>query len=379
LTQNATFGVASAGGDGRVALSWQALATVTAVSSNSNPATLGTSPTLTATVARASGGTTPTGTVQFYVNNQPIGGAINLTKGQAAILYGVASPPPVGSYTMSAVYSGDASFQASTGGLIETVTRIATTITVASSSNPAIPRQNVTFTSTVAPNPDRGYGLPTGTVRWAVDGQILSNTTLTNGQTTYSTSSLSPGSHTVLVLYRGDANYAQSPGGLVVQSPLAIHAGGPTVANFVADEDFTGGKTAAVTNAISIAGVSNAAPATVYQTRRFGQTFTYTISGLLANATYTVRLHFAETVFAAAGQRTFSVTGNGGALLNNLDVFAAAGGQTRPWWSGCRCSLTPAERSTSHLPAPKTTPWLAAWRSPFPDPEVECAWLRRSQ
>jgi hypothetical protein len=43
------------------------------------------------------------------------------------------------------------------------------------------------------------------------------------------------------------------------------------------------------------------------------------------SGTYTVTLHFAENYYAAAGQRIFSVNIEG-AAINNLDVFAEAGG-----------------------------------------------------
>ena len=42
-----------------------------------------------------------------------------------------------------------------------------------------------------------------------------------------------------------------------------ISAGGPAAAPFVADEDYTGGATAAITNAITTTGVTNPAPQSV--------------------------------------------------------------------------------------------------------------------
>ncbi len=105
-----------------------------------------------------------------------------------------------------------------------------------------------------------------------------------------------------------------------------ISAGGPAAAPFVADEDFTGGTTAATTNAITTTGVTNPAPQSVYQHNRYGN-FTYTIPGLTAGASYTVRLHFAEEYWTAAGSRTFNVLINGTQVLTNFDIFATAGGE----------------------------------------------------
>ena len=52
----------------------------------------------------------------------------------------------------------------------------------------------------------------------------------------------------------------------------------------------------------------------------------------LANGTYTVRLHFAETFeqHTTAGQRLFSVKINGEEKLKDLDVLKAAGGFAKP-------------------------------------------------
>jgi len=69
---------------------------------------------------------------------------------------------------------------------------------------------------------------------------------------------------------------------------------------------------------------TNAAPAAVYQSERYGN-FSYTLGGLTANADYTVRLHFAEIYWTATGKRVFNVAINGASALSNYDIFAAAG------------------------------------------------------
>jgi hypothetical protein len=109
-------------------------------------------------------------------------------------------------------------------------------------------------------------------------------------------------------------------------SSVQVSAGGPAAAPFVADEDFTGGATASVTNAIAVTGLTSPAPQSVYQHNRYGN-FTYTIPGLTAAASYTVRLHFAEEYWTAAGSRTFNVVINGTQVLTNFDIFATAGGE----------------------------------------------------
>ena len=64
----------------------------------------------------------------------------------------------------------------------------------------------------------------------------------------------------------------------------------------------------------------------MYQHNRYGN-FTYTIPGLTAGASYTVRLDFAEEYWTAAGSRTFNVLINGTQVLTNFDIFATAGGE----------------------------------------------------
>ncbi len=105
---------------------------------------------------------------------------------------------------------------------------------------------------------------------------------------------------------------------------IQINAGGLTVAPFVADTDSAGGATAATSHAIDTSGVTNPAPMAVYQSNRYGN-FTYTIPGLTANASYTVRLHFAEEYWTAAGQRVFNVSLNGQQVLTNFDILGTAG------------------------------------------------------
>lgn len=115
------------------------------------------------------------------------------------------------------------------------------------------------------------------------------------------------------------------------QTVAQIDAGGGSVGSFIGDADFSGGSTWSTTQSISTSGVTNAAPASVYQTQRYGN-FTYSIGGLTPNASYTVRLHFAESWFGpgmpgagGTGSRVFDVAVNGQPALTNFDVYAAAG------------------------------------------------------
>jgi Malectin domain len=152
--------------------------------------------------------------------------------------------------------------------------------------------------------------------RDGLDGFVkFSSVAVTNGQVFVGTPA-----HLAIfgLLSSGPPPPPPPPGG------VQINSGGPAVAPFTADADFTGGATAGTGTAISTTGVTNAAPQAVYQSNRYGN-FSYAVPGLTAGASYTVRLHFAETYWTAAGQRVFNVSINGKQVLTNFDIVAAAG------------------------------------------------------
>ncbi|MBA3826017.1 MAG: hypothetical protein H0X24_19220 [Ktedonobacterales bacterium] len=108
----------------------------------------------------------------------------------------------------------------------------------------------------------------------------------------------------------------------------AINAGGGASGSFMADAFANGGQMYATTAGIDTSGVTNPAPAAVYQTERYGS-LAYHVPGLKAGAAYTVRLHFAEIYFSASGQRTFNVAINGTQVLSNFDIYATAGAKNK--------------------------------------------------
>jgi hypothetical protein len=109
----------------------------------------------------------------------------------------------------------------------------------------------------------------------------------------------------------------------------AINAGGSATGSFVADTGFNQGNTYSDTSSsINTSGVSNPAPQAVWQTCRWNSSFTYTLTGLTAGATYTVKLDWAELTWQAAGQRKFNVAINGSTVLSSFDVYATGGYKT---------------------------------------------------
>ncbi len=135
------------------------------------------------------------------------------------------------------------------------------------------------------------------------------------------------GSGTITIQFTTVVDNAQVNGIEVLpatSSAVQINAGGAAVSPFSADTDFSGGTAVSSTNTINTSGVTNPAPQAVYQSNRYGN-FTYTIPALMANGSYTVRLHFAETYWTKAGQRTFNVSINSQQVLTSFDIIGTAG------------------------------------------------------
>lgn len=88
---------------------------------------------------------------------------------------------------------------------------------------------------------------------------------------------------------------------------------------WLADKYYSGGS-----SSLGLFDIAGTQDDVMYATRRFGKTFSYAIP--VAAGDYKVSLRFADASFDAGG-RTFNVTGEGKALLNNFDIVAAAGGK----------------------------------------------------
>jgi len=226
-----------------------------ALASSENPALFGDQVTFTATVTSAGGGPakprpgtvggpTPTGTVQFMLDNvditpcnPPLG--CEGANGPITLVNGVASSIPINDYPhpwpasgphqVTAIYSGDANYQSAVSStMIQTVDNCggcATGVTVASTPNPSYPGQAVTFTWNVTSD----VGSPTGSV------QILDGTTVLGtwpsisyyaGTVQVQSSALTTlGPHSITAAYSGDADFspnASAPLTQVVSSAITV-------------------------------------------------------------------------------------------------------------------------------------------------------------
>lgn len=107
-----------------------------------------------------------------------------------------------------------------------------------------------------------------------------------------------------------------------------IDCGGSATGAFAADAYQTGSASTSSTAASIDTTAAGAAPAAVYRTDRLGVS-TYTIPVPQGSYPYTVKLHFAEIAYNAAGKRKFNVTIDGTQVLTDYDIFADAGAMNK--------------------------------------------------
>jgi hypothetical protein len=150
-----------------------------------------------------------TGTVTFKDGGTTLGTG---TLGSGTATYSTSSLS-VSSHSITAVYGGDTNYNTSTSStLTQTVNKAATSVVLASNSNPSTYGGSVTFTATMTPS------AATGTVTFKDGGTTLGTGTLSSGTTTYSTSALKPGRHSITAVYGGDTNYNTSTSSTLTQT-----------------------------------------------------------------------------------------------------------------------------------------------------------------
>jgi hypothetical protein len=188
----------------------QTTTTVTVVATSLNPSTYGQSVTLTATVT-SSNGTTATGKVTFDNGTKSLGTA-TLSGGVAAI---TTSALPVGTLAITASYEGDTThLKSKSSALTQVVDQATSTTVVVSSLNPSTTGRVVKFTATVTSSTTT----PTGTVTFMDGSTVLGTHSLARGEASYSTSTLSAGSHNITVVYAGNADCTASTSAVLVQT-----------------------------------------------------------------------------------------------------------------------------------------------------------------
>lgn len=177
--------------------------TQTLVVASPNPTTVGSTVSFS---AKVTGSGIPTGTVIFSANGTPFGAPETLdATGAATLNYSGLAP---GSYTITAVYSGDANELGSTGtGSVQlVVAKISTATDLSSSTTGGLNPQAVLVATVLA-----GSGsVPTGTVTFNNGNTAVGTVTLdANGVATL-IPNLANGNYSIVAVYSGDATHSPS-------------------------------------------------------------------------------------------------------------------------------------------------------------------------
>jgi hypothetical protein len=202
------------------------------------PGTAGAPVTLTATISPQSG-TLPTGTVNFStVANPSVIYTSPVINGAATLIL----EPAAGSYTYTAVYSGDSLYSGSTATPVAETVTASTTVTLSASPNPALFGQPVTLTATVSPD------TATGTVTFYDLANVIGVAPVIGGIATFSAVPLPSGLRTLYARYSGSSvnGYATSTSvnvseaivtksGLGYGNPTAIQTGTSPMAQVAGD------------------------------------------------------------------------------------------------------------------------------------------------
>ncbi|MFO0845076.1 MAG: Ig-like domain-containing protein [Gemmataceae bacterium] len=211
----------------------------------------------TATVKAVTPGIgTPAGVVSFFDAGNFVGSAGLNAAGQA--VFNTASLPSA-AHAISARYDGSADFAFSQSGPVgQTVFQAGTSTAVASSANPSVFGQAVTYTASVkALYPSSAT--PAGSVTFYIDGLAQAPVALnSSGQAALTLSSLGVGVHSVVTSYGGNGNFIGSQSGLL---PQGVNKAGTTTAIAASSTTSTFGQTVTFTAIVSAAAPASGVPA----------------------------------------------------------------------------------------------------------------------
>jgi len=161
--------------------------------------------TFTMTSTLSSNGITPSGTVTLY-NGSTTLASLPVTRDGTYTFSGISLG--VGTYQLTAVYSGDGKNAGATSTAVTVVVQLTpTTTSLSSSLNPATVGQSVTFTATAS----GGTPIPSGKIEFLDGSTVLGFSTVNaNGTATFTTTTLAYGTQSITASYQGDTDHAVS-------------------------------------------------------------------------------------------------------------------------------------------------------------------------
>ena len=192
------------------------IATVTAVSTDVNPANAEATLHLSASVSLVPGAAADgalTGQISFFDGSKLLGTAAINASGQATLALSTLS---VGTHAISADFLGSTNYASSTSPTVsQNVQRSGTQTSLTTNSAISLAGKPVTLQATVT----GVTGTPSGTVSFRDGSAQLGTATLdANGTASLTTASLAAASHTITAVYAGDANFTASTSSAVQQT-----------------------------------------------------------------------------------------------------------------------------------------------------------------
>jgi len=327
--------------------------TTTTLTSSPNPSGFGQSVSFTAAVTTGAGTGTLTGTVTFAVDGVNVGSPVSLNAAGVAVFS--TNTLAVGVHKIAASYNNDPTHFSSVSAVLTQTVLEGTITNLVSNQNPADEGAPITFTATVTVPPGGGNEPPDGTVIFSDGATILGNTALNAaGVTSFTTSTLAIGLHSISATYQGDANNqiqgstsnvvnqdVQVPGKVTVMSNPNPSTYGTPVTFVVAVAPT--GSVAATGTVILLDGTQQIASSAL--AAGTGQT-SFTISTLgvgthAITAAYQGDLNYAPATSAAVAQ-----------VVNQAQTSTSVSATPNPGIAGGTVALTAVVKVTSGVSAP---------------------------
>ncbi|MEO7252943.1 MAG: Ig-like domain repeat protein [Casimicrobium sp.] len=258
-----------------------------------NPSTVGSPIAVAATVSvTPPGAGTPGGTIT--VSDGTANCVITLPAASCNL-----TPTSSGTKTLTAIYSGNGSFNGSTSSGLSHTVQAVTTTSLGSAQNPSVFGQSLTFTSTVT------GATPTGTVTFN-DGAtaLCSAVALSSGQATCISGALAVGSHNMTAVYSGDGNNAGSTSSILAQ--VVIKANTTTLIGSHTPNPSAVGSPIAVAATVSVTAPGAGTPGG-----------TITVSDGTANCVITLPAASCNLTPTSTGAKTLTATYGGNGSFNN--------------------------------------------------------------
>jgi hypothetical protein len=263
----------------------------------------------TVTVSVTSNSGTPTGNVTLSVDNGPATSAA-LANGAATFTI---SSPSVGTHSLAADYAVQGNFDASSGTASLAVNNpIASTTSFTATPNPSSYGQTVTLTGTVTST----SGTPTGKVNFMDGAALLASVTLDgSGTATFTTSSLSVGTHSLQAIYPGDGSFGSSISATVSQqvnapNDFSISASPNSLTLVAGNSGSSTISTAVISGSAGTVNLSvSGAPA--------GASASLNLTSVTAGGGATLTVNAGT---AAAGNYTLTITGTEGTMTHSTTV-----------------------------------------------------------